>query len=96
MSESCLRNSAELDLENYTLIISDWYMPSMSGMQLLEHIRRQSRLEKTPFILLTKEADKESVLAAKGAGITHYLAKPFNSNELERKLLDALGTRPQG
>ena len=79
----------KLEFEHYDLIISDWHMPTMTGVQLLEHIRGQARLENIPFILLTKEADKESVLAAKGAGITHYLAKPFNADALEQKLLAA-------
>jgi two-component system chemotaxis response regulator CheY len=84
----------KLEFDTFDLIISDWHMPAMSGFQLLEHIRGTKRLEKIPFILLTKETDKESVLTAKGQGITHYLGKPFNADALEQKVLEALAIIP--
>lgn len=79
-----------LEYESFSLIISDWHMPEMSGFELLEYVRSTPRCETTPFILLTKEADRESVLKAKNCGISFYLAKPFTAEILERKIKEAL------
>ncbi len=82
----------KLELEQFTLIISDWHMPEMSGFDLLEHVRSNPRNEDIPFILLTKEASKEGVLRARESGISFYLAKPFTAETLERKIKEALPT----
>jgi two-component system chemotaxis response regulator CheY len=76
----------KLQIERFDLIISDWNMPTMSGHQLLEYVRSNRRHGKVPFVMLTVQADKQSVLAAKESGVSHYLAKPFTAGELERKL----------
>jgi two-component system chemotaxis response regulator CheY len=82
----------KLEYETFSLIISDWHMPEMSGFELLEHVRAQTRLEQTPFILLTKQTDKASVLQAKHSGVSFYLGKPFTTEVLESKIKEALPT----
>jgi two-component system chemotaxis response regulator CheY len=79
-----------LQHDSFDLIISDWNMPTMTGKQLLDFVRSQERLEKIPFIMLTMQTDRESVLSAKKAGVSHYLAKPFTAAELESKLSELL------
>jgi PleD family two-component response regulator len=75
-----------LSLGEFDLIISDWNMPTMSGYQLLEFVRSRARHEHVPFVMLTMQSDKESVLAAKESGVSDYLVKPFTVGELENKL----------
>ena len=83
----------KLQANEFKLIISDWNMPTMSGKQLLEFVRSQERLKHIPFMMLTMQADKESVVSAKEAGVSHYLAKPFTAGELESKLNELLALR---
>lgn len=71
------------DLVN--MVISDWNMPNMSGLELLRQIRATG--QETPFLMLTARATSESVEAAREAGVTAYIAKPFSPEQLERKIL---------
>jgi len=75
-----------LSLSRFDLIISDWNMPTMSGHQLLEFVRGRDQLEHVPFVMLTMQSDKDSVIAAKESGVSDYLVKPFTVDELESKL----------
>lgn len=84
-----------LSLGEFDLIISDWNMPTMSGHQLLEFVRSRARYERVPFVMLTMQADKQSVLAAKESGVSDYLVKPFTVGELEEKLQRLLHKAPR-
>jgi two-component system chemotaxis response regulator CheY len=84
-----------LQHDTFDVIISDWNMPTMSGKQLLEFVRSQERLRHIPFMMLTMQVDKESVVSAKEAGVSHYLAKPFTAGELESKLNELLIQRQE-
>lgn len=66
------------------IVLCDWNMPGMSGLQLLQQIRSVNG--ELPFLLVTGRSDRDSVLEAKGAGVTAYIRKPFSLNELEAKL----------
>jgi two-component system chemotaxis response regulator CheY len=70
----------------FGLIISDWNMPNTSGMDLLKRIRSDSRFGKTPFILVTAEAEQHQILEAAKAGVSQYLVKPFTSESLREKI----------
>ena len=72
------------------LIISDWSMPEMDGMQLLASVRANGIYLKLPFILITSSADREEVLRAFNAGVTDYMVKPFNADTIARKLTSVL------
>ena len=76
---------------NFGLVISDWNMEPMSGLELLKEVRSDSRLEKTPFIMVTAESKSENVVAAKQAGVNNYIVKPFNAATLKGKLNTVLG-----
>lgn len=75
----------------YQLIISDWNMEPMSGLQLLREVRADSKLKDLPFVMITAESKSENVIAAKEAGVTNYIVKPFNAATLKNKLTAVLG-----
>ncbi|HYD16112.1 MAG TPA: response regulator [Hyphomicrobium sp.] len=72
--------------KRYDLILSDWNMDSMSGFDLLKIVRADSETKEIPFILVTAESRPENILAAKAAGATGYLVKPFKLDMLEKTL----------
>ena len=72
------------------LIISDWMMPGMSGLELFSAVKSDSDLEYIPFILLTGNDQKEKVTEALKAGIKHYIVKPFNPRRLFEKVAELL------
>ncbi len=74
------------------LIISDWNMEPMSGLQLLKEIRKDVKLKDLPFIMITAESKSENVIAAKEAGVSNYIVKPFNAATLKGKLSTVLGS----
>lgn len=71
---------------NYGLVISDWNMQPMTGLQLLQEVRADTRLRNTPFIMVTAESKTENVIAAKQAGVSNYIVKPFNAETLKEKI----------
>ncbi len=73
------------------LIISDWNMEPMSGLQLLKEVRADVKLKELPFIMITAESKSENVIAAKEAGVSNYIVKPFNAATLKGKLTTVLG-----
>ena len=66
------------------LIICDWRMPNMTGLQLLEEVR--SVHPRMPFMMVTGKSDATSVVAAKGLGVSAYITKPFSPQQFEQKL----------
>ena len=82
---------AKLRDKDYGLIISDWNMEPMTGLQLLKEVRADGRLSKTPFIMITAESKTENVVAAKAAGVTNYIVKPFNAETLKQKISAVFG-----
>ncbi len=75
----------------YGLVISDWNMQPMSGLQLLKEVRADARLKPLPFIMVTAESKTENVVAAKEAGVNNYIVKPFNAETLKQKIVAVLG-----
>jgi two-component system, chemotaxis family, chemotaxis protein CheY len=78
--------------KDYGLVISDWNMEPMTGIQLLREVRADSKLRNLPFIMITAESKTENVVAAKEAGVNNYIVKPFNAATLKTKLSSVLGT----
>lgn len=81
----------KLKEKKYELIISDWNMEPMSGIELLKNVRADEKLKMTPFLMVTAESKTENVIAAKQAGVNNYIVKPFNSETLKSKLASILG-----
>ena len=72
------------------LILCDWEMPEMSGLELLTWCREQESLKATPFIMVTSRGDKENVIQAIQAGVSDYIGKPFSNDQLVTKVKKAL------
>lgn len=76
----------------FGLVISDWNMEPMTGLQLLKEVRADVRLKDMPFIMVTAESKTENVVAAKQAGVNNYIVKPFNADTLKKKIEAVIGT----
>jgi two-component system chemotaxis response regulator CheY len=75
----------------YGLVISDWNMEPMTGLQLLKEVRADMKLKGVPFIMVTAESKTENVVAAKEAGVNNYIVKPFNAATLKQKMESVIG-----
>lgn len=82
---------AKLREGQYGLVVSDWNMEPMTGIQLLREVRADGNLKQTPFVMITAESKSEKVIAAKEAGVSNYIVKPFNAETLKSKLVSVLG-----
>ena len=81
----------KLQQKPYKLIISDWNMQPMTGMELLTQVRAHPSLKSIPFIMVTAESKPENVIAAKKAGVNNYIVKPFNVETLKTKMTAVIG-----
>ena len=70
----------------FDFVISDWNMPNMDGLQLLQTIRADAAMSSLPVLMVTAEAKKENIIAAAQAGASGYVVKPFTAATLEEKL----------
>jgi two-component system, chemotaxis family, chemotaxis protein CheY len=70
----------------FGLVISDWNMEPMTGLQLLQEVRADAKLKSTPFIMVTAESKTENIVAAKQAGVSNYIVKPFSAETLKGKI----------
>lgn len=78
--------------KKYGLVISDWNMEPMTGLDLLKHVRGSNdNFKDVPFIMITAESKTENVVAAKQAGVSNYIVKPFNAETLKAKIASVLG-----
>ena len=81
----------KLRAKRYGLVISDWNMSPMTGLELLQAVRADAKLATVPFIMITAESKTENVVAAKQAGVSNYIVKPFNAETLQGKIEKVLG-----
>jgi two-component system chemotaxis response regulator CheY len=70
----------------FEFVVSDWNMPNMDGLTLLQNVRADPRLKTLPFLMITAEAKKENIIAAAQAGASGYIVKPFTAATLQEKL----------
>ncbi|WP_456457290.1 chemotaxis response regulator CheY [Thermovibrio sp.] len=70
----------------YGLVITDWNMPNMTGIELVQAIRSDEKLKHLPILMVTAEAKKENVLMAIKAGVNNYIVKPFTAETLKEKI----------
>lgn len=68
------------------LIVSDWNMPKMTGLELLKTVRASDEHKQIPFLMVTAEAQKQNVLDAVQAGVSNYVVKPFTAEQISDKL----------
>ena len=76
----------KMQQRKYGLVISDWNMEGMTGYDLLQQVRADPGLSTTPFIMVTAESKTQNVIAAKKAGVSNYIVKPFNAQTLKSKI----------
>ena len=68
------------------MLITDWNMPEMNGLELVKKVRADDRFKDTPIIMVTTEGGKAEVITALKAGVNNYIVKPFNAQTLKEKL----------
>ena len=81
--------------EPIDLVICDWNMPQMSGLEVLKKVRLDERYTKLPFLMLTAEAYRENVNAAMQSGVSDYIIKPFTAEILAGKLENIISSNKQ-
>ncbi|MCA3700237.1 MAG: response regulator [Brevundimonas sp.] len=77
--------------KTYGLVLSDWNMQPITGLELLREVRADERTKSVPFVMVTAEAKTENVVAARQAGANNYVIKPFTQAVLKQKLTSVLG-----
>lgn len=80
-----------LKKENFDLILSDWNMPEISGLELLNKVKSDNELKNIPFVMVTAEAQKDNILEAVKAGVNSYIVKPFTPETVGEKLNKIFG-----
>jgi two-component system chemotaxis response regulator CheY len=78
---------AKISEKNFGLVISDWNMEPMSGQVLLEQVRANKQYANLPFIMMTADSTIDKIVQAKNAGVTSFIKKPFNAQDLQAKIL---------
>lgn len=76
----------KLRSNKYDFVVSDWNMPNMDGLTLLQSVRADPNLKHLPFLMITAEAKKENIIAAAQAGASGYIVKPFTAGTLQEKM----------
>lgn len=76
----------------YDLILSDWNMPGMPGIELLKAVRSDDELKNIPFLMVTAEAEKENIVEAVKLGVSNYIVKPFTAETMSEKLGKIFGS----
>ncbi len=77
--------------EDVDVLITDWNMPEMNGLELVKKVRADSRFEDLPIIMVTTEGGKAEVITALKAGVNNYIVKPFTPQVLKEKLQAVIG-----
>ncbi len=79
----------------FDLLVTDWNMPGMQGIDLLKHVRAEEALVDLPVLMVTAEQKREQIVAAAQAGVNGYIVKPFTAQTLKEKL-DKMFERIEG
>lgn len=91
LAEDGAEASEKLKQDTFGLVISDWNMEPMTGLELLKLVRDDAAMSDLPFIMITAESSAENVKTAKEAGVSNYIVKPFTADDLRTKLVSVLG-----
>ena len=75
-----------LEEQKVDLVLADWNMPKMTGLELLKKVRASEKYAKVPFLMVTAEAQKQNVIEAVQAGVSNYVVKPFTAEAISEKL----------
>lgn len=77
---------AKLKGGGFKFVVSDWNMPNLDGLGLVQKVRSDPELKTLPFLMVTAEAEKEKVIEAIKAGVSNYIVKPFTAETLKEKI----------
>ena len=75
-----------LQKEKIDMVVSDWNMPKMTGLELLKAVRSDDALKDIPFLMVTAEAQQENIIEAVKSGVSNYIVKPFTAETLGQKI----------
>ncbi|NWF66457.1 MAG: chemotaxis protein CheY [Campylobacterales bacterium] len=90
-SENGLEAWQKMDVGDINVLITDWNMPEMNGLELVKKVRADDRFKDVPIIMVTTEGGKTEVITALKAGVNNYIVKPFTPQVLKEKLEAVLG-----
>lgn len=82
---------AKLGQGQYDLLITDWNMPEMSGLELVKEVRKTEAIKGIPILMVTTVAEKEEIVIALKAGVNNYVVKPFDTPTLQTKISQVVG-----
>lgn len=88
-----LKNTTEIAQKPFDLVISDWHMDKMSGLELLKSIRGDENLKQVPFLMVTSSTEQTEIIIAIQAGVTDYIVKPFNAAVIQEKIFKILNKK---
>ncbi len=94
-AENGVQALKKLRSDSFDLVITDWNMPEMDGLELLRNIRADVKLKHLPVMMVTAEAEKDKVIEAIKAGVNNYIVKPFTAETMKQKL-DQIAERLKG
>ncbi len=80
--------------QNINFVISDWDMPKVDGLELLQWLRKNQATKTVPFIMVSGEVKKENLIEAVKSGVNKYIAKPFNETVLKKAIASTLDEEP--
>lgn len=83
---------AKLQAGGFNFIITDWNMPNMSGLELVNAIRESEKFKQIPIIMVTTRSVKDDIVAAMKAGANNYVVKPFTPDTLKEKIASVLAS----
>jgi len=86
---------AKLRAETFDFVVTDWNMPNMTGIELLQAIRADAKLKHLPVLMVTAEARRDNIIMAAQAGASGYVVKPFTAATLDEKLMKIFRTMQQ-
>jgi two-component system chemotaxis response regulator CheY len=78
---------------SYDLLITDWNMPEMCGLDLVKEVRKSDSLKGTPILMITTVSGKEDIVTALKAGVNNYIVKPFDAGTLQAKIAQLVGAK---
>jgi len=92
-AEDGLAGLQKLKGDKYDFVVTDWNMPNMTGLEMVQEIRKDPNLKHLPILMVTAEAKKENVIMAIKAGVNNYIVKPFPAEVLKEKMEKIFATR---